>query len=204
MVLWLFSQRLDFMILKVFSNLNDSIILLPFLIKESLKMHSFYKRDFAAQDMCGCRPVGMNLGAQEDLCLGQGRLQGQQEVGAQHPGGQEGQELHSRGGLLLTPDHSSPNSKSESLSCSLSQSPCPSDSGCTGGSREPLFPKVLPIFSHYFLCTQIQYFNFKGKKHIQILRLFLALPVLTHWRNLQHCAAGCRGLFLLSISSVIL
>lgn len=67
---------------------------------------------------------GYKSGAQEDLCLGQGRLQGQGEleVGAQHPGPREGLEHHSSHGLVLIPDPSSPNPKSESLSCSLSQS----------------------------------------------------------------------------------
>lgn len=181
-------------------------------------MHSFCKRAFAAQDMCGCQPVGIDLGAQEDLCFGQGRLQGQWEleVGTQHSGVQEGLEHHSSHGLVLTPVRSSPNPKSESLSCSLSQSPCPAQSPVIQGALEaaetsPFFPQIPSIFSRYFFCTQIPYFNLKGKKHIQILSLFLALPEcqLTGGTSstVLGCAAGWRGLFLLvctSISSVIL
>lgn len=174
-------SKVGFMILKVFSNLNDSIILLLFARKESLKMHSFYKNPFAAQDMCGFQPVGINVGAQEDLCLGQGGLQGQRELR---------RELSTQGcsrawnstattgccspltthlqilslWVVLYPKaHSLP--KAQWFRAHWRQ------------LRHPHFsPKSLPDSVIISSAHKFHISIWRERKHIQILRLFLALP----------------------------
>lgn len=133
-------------------------------------MLSFCKRAFAAQDVCGCQPVGINLEAQEDLCLGQRRLQGQWEleVGAQPPGVQEGLEHQGSHGLVLTPvTHLQTPSRSLWVVPVPKPMPCPkpSDSGCTGGSRGlPNFSLSPSHIQSLFPLPTNSVFQFQGEK----------------------------------------
>lgn len=188
------------MILKVFSNLNDSIILLLFAIKEPLKMHSFCKRAFAAQDtwMLAC---GYRFGGTGGSVLWPGEAA--RAVGA---GG--GNSAFRGAGGPGTPQqpwagaHPYPFiSKSQVWVFELfsvpKPMPCPKprDSGCTGGSRDlPIFsPNPFHIQSLFLLHTN-SIFQFKGKKaHPNPQPILGPARVSTHWRNLQHHAGvHCR------------